>query len=345
MGINKNIYITILFIGLIIAISIHKASLNRLRLYNKFTPFLILVLVFLMGTVPIIFDGGDRNLYSDYFEDISKFGLQGQIQDKLFGVYLAISTLFLDVELWFILTAFIYVFNAYYFSKKSTINYFVLFLALITNFTFFAYGTNTIRAGFAASFLLLALANRNKTLFFYLLLISSISLHGSMILPALAIIIAKKFNWTKYYLIFWALCIPASLLIGGLVQSYIGVLFEDERLTQYLTTQETQYKVGFRIDFIIYSMLPVIFGYYYIYKKKYKNELYLILYNSYLICNAFWILVISANFSDRFAYLSWYIYMPVMIFPLLNTRLLERQSIVLSIILVGNILFTLYMFN
>jgi hypothetical protein len=298
-----------------------------------------------MGTVPIIFDGGDRNLYHDYFEEIKKFGLQGQIQDKLFGVYIALSTAFLNVELWFILTAFIYVFNAYYFSKKATINYFVLFLALITNFTFYGYGTNTIRAGMAASFLLLALTNRNKSISFYLLLLVAIGIHGSMILPALAIIIATKFNWTKYYLIFWALCIPASFLIGGAIQAYIGVLFEDERLTQYLTTQETHYKVGFRIDFIIYSMLPVVAGYYYIFKKKYNNEFYFILYNSYLICNAFWILVINASFSDRFAYLSWYIYTPVMIYPLLNSRLIKKQSFVLSLILIGNILFTLYMFN
>lgn len=33
----------------------------------------------------------------------------------------------------------------------------------------------------------------------------------------------------------------------------------------------------------------------------------------------FWVLVIRANFSDRFAYLSWFMYALVMMYPLLES--------------------------
>jgi predicted Na+-dependent transporter len=89
--------------------------------------------------------------------------------------------------------------------------------------------------------------------------------------------------------------------------------------TSYLTTTETHYNVGFRIDFILYSCMPIIIGYIYQNRLHYRNEFYSLIHNTYIIANAFWVLVIRANFSDRFAYLSWFMYALVMMYPLLES--------------------------
>ena len=45
----------------------------------------------------------------------------------------------------------------------------------------------------------------------------------------------------------------------------------------------------------------------FIVKKNYiEDQLYVKMCNIYLLANAIWILVIRANFSNRFAYLSWF---------------------------------------
>lgn len=59
----------------------------------------------------------------------------------------------------------------------------------------------------------------------------------------------------------------------------------------------------------------------------------------YLLSNTFWILVIRANFSDRFAYLSWFIYSIVLLYPLVTHSIVKRQGLWIGTIFLGLTLF------
>ena len=80
----------------------------------------------------------------------------------------------------------------------------------------------------------------------------------------------------------------------------------------------------FRWDFLLYSSMPVIIGAYTLFVRKIYNNTYLILLGTYIYSNAFWILAIRAIFSNRIAYLSWFIYPIVMVYPLLNLPVFEK---------------------
>ena len=120
---------------------------------------------------------------------------------------------------------------------------------------------------------------------------------------------------------------------------------EFDSRTSYLTAVETHYNVGFRIDFVLYSCLPIIIGYIYQNRLHYKNEFYSLIHSTYIIANAFWVLVIRANFSDRFAYLSWFMYALVMMYPLLeNPEHFKNVQDKVFWTLLGINLFTYFMF-
>lgn len=343
----KNIYLAIVGFSILIAFLVASNSSKSINFksLNKLTGLLLVSLVLLMGTYPIMEDFSDRHLYFMQYIEIQETNLNSVLKDKLFSVYMTVCGLFIKVEFWFMLTSLIYTLNFFFFSKKITANYFILFLALITNFVFFAYGVNTMRAGLASSFLLLALSKMDRKKLFYFYLLISIGFHNSMLLPVLAILLARKYDVTKYYYYFWIFCVPLSFAFGSQIQVLMASFVEEERFVDYLTKQESDYNMGFRIDFIIYSFIPIVAGYYYIFKKNYKDKFYSIIYNSYIIANAFWILVIRANFSDRFAYLSWYIYIVVLLYPLLNKQLFNGQSRIIALILLYNSIFTIYMMN
>src|SRR5690606_22308445 len=135
---------------------------------------------------------------------------------------------------------------------------------------------------------------------------------------------------SKLYLWFWVISIPLSLAMGGFWQSLFAELMpgDDHRASTYLTGEvyaEQFSKTGFRWDFVLYSFVGVFAAWYYIFRMKLKDEFYVRLCNTYLLANGFWILVIRANFSNRFAYLSWFLLALVIFYPLLRQLLIKEQ--------------------
>jgi hypothetical protein len=62
-----------------------------------------------------------------------------------------------------------------------------------------------------------------------------------------------------------------------------------------------------------------------------------------VFANAFWILVIRANFSNRFAYLSWFMMALVIIYPFLKSQLMPNQNKVLARVILFYFAFTFLM--
>ena len=132
----------------------------------------------------------------------------------------------------------------------------------------------------------------------------------------------------KYMYIVWAIAILISLTIGGYIDNVLSLMSYDQRLAYNIQNNDADGVVlehRFRWDFLLYSSMPIILGWYTIFKRKVYNKTYLILLGTYIYANSFWVLAIRAIFSNRIAYLSWFIYPIVLVYPLLNFPVFKKQ--------------------
>lgn len=245
---------------------------------------------------------------------------------------------------WFYLTATIYVMNYYFCAKRLCKEYsFVLFLMMLCTFQFIGYGSNTIRAGFAASFVILGMSFFRKPLVMFGIMILAFQFHKSMLLPVFMLLLSYRFKYNKLFLFGWFLAFALSLTMGKYFELILQGFIDDSRAAYLNSAGSEGYKVGFRWDFLIYSMIPIALGYYYIYKLNFKSEFYQFLWRGYLGANALWILVIRANFTDRFAYLSWFMFPLLIFYPMLTQQLyrdVNEQHKKLTWLIVGQGIYT-----
>lgn len=224
---------------------------------------------------------------------------------------------------------------------------------IIVDFNFFSYGTNGIRNGMAAGIALFAISIistnicQNKILSYsigFILLYLSTAVHQTIFLPLAACILSCFYKNTRVYMIVWALCIILSLIIPGILQSLFGLFIDDARFQSYASNTDEMNlfsKTGFRWDFLLYSSVPITLGWYVIFRKRIINPTYAFLLNIYIITNSFWVCVNSIPYSNRFAYLSWFM-MPILIcYPLVKFQLFKQQGLVTGLFLFGFTVFAL----
>ena len=217
-------------------------------------------------------------------------------------------------------------------------------------FSFYAYGTNGLRNGLACSitlFIIAFMSCSNKNLPIALIFVFlAINIHRTTLLPLTSLFasvyVIKSFKWAY---IFWLLSILISLVAGGAMTTMFAGLGFDDRLS-YLTDYDIGMfsHTGFRWDFLLYSMMPIVLGYYVVIKRGIQDRTYTILLNTYTLANAFWVMVIRANYSNRFAYLSWFMYPIVLAYPLLRLDVWgDMQGKRLKQIMLAHIGFTWFM--
>jgi len=290
----------------------------------------------------------DMDTYARIYESYANGGEILLQTDVVFQQFMKICSSFLSTNNFFLLCAFLYIFPLYIVSKNFFKAYwFYAFFMFVVSFQFWTYGVNGIRNGMATSFFLLAISFREKKVLLVLFFIISYLFHQTMILPILAYILTVFYNKPKTYLIVWLIAIPLSIALGGFWENlFANMGFADERLSGYLIGEKDDAftNSGFRYDFLIYSASAVFTGWYFIFKKKYEDATYYQLFNIYLTTNAFWILIIRANFSNRFAYLSWFMMALIVIYPFIKKRFFKTQHFVIGKVLFGYFLFTFFMF-
>ncbi len=251
----------------------------------------------------------------------------------------------MSIHTFLTICAFIYIFPLYRISKAFFKEYwFYAFLMFVLSFSFWSYGVNGVRNGAAASLFLWGISYHRKKVVMAIFFFFAIQFHKTLLLPIIAYIITYFYNKPKIYLRFWIVCIPLSLIMGGFwITLFTSLGFGDDRLTGYLTG-EAEVNSGFRWDFIFHSAFAVFAGWYFIFKKKFKDQLYFQLFNTYLICNGFWILIIRANYSNRFAYLSWFMMAIIIIYPLLKQNFFKNQHLMIGKIILVYFSFTYLMY-
>lgn len=306
---------------------IYALNISSQRTLHKDSPTSALFLGVFTALMLGLYDIGygwsvDREIYATSFNQM-RYTDWAEIFSKgewLFYGYMKVTSFLGSPQNWLIVTAFIYTFNYYRASKRITSrNAYLLMLVIVCSFGFSSYGTNTIRAGLALSFVFLGLTYIEEKWKWVLYFFIAYNIHHSTAIPIAAVLLAKYYPRPKYFYYFWFGCVILSAVAGGYFSTLFAALGSDfDGRADYLTTTETHYNVGFRIDFVLYSFLPIFAGHYYQNKLGYKDRFYAIIHNTYIIANAFWVLVIRANFSDRFAYLSWFLYALVMIYPFIK---------------------------
>lgn len=311
--------------------------------------FVMVIVTLYMGLRPLSYVFGDMGGYAQSFEDFTNGILIGLGGDLGFNFFMLVCSKIMSTSFFFLVVAFLYVVPLYLASKKLFEHYwFYCFFILICSFSFWSYGTNGIRNGLATSIMILALAYTDKKIVMVCLMFIAISFHKSLALPIAAYIITLFIKDSKKVFYFWLLCIPLSLVAGGIFESVFASLgFDDERIS-YLTAGNVNNdefsSTGFRWDFLVYSASAVYAGWYFIFKRKFNDPMYSQLFNIYLIANGFWILIIRANFSNRFAYLSWFMMGLVIVYPFLKMQFFKNQHKVLGTVILFYFMFT-YMMN
>lgn len=314
---------------------------------------LVLVILVIMGLRPYNTPGvgqyfGDTINYYHAFDHLAS-GLQKiNHKDAGFGWLFEFFVRYLNAGAFFFVLSALYLLPAWYAIKRFSPNHpFLLFLMFASYFLFWSNGVNGIRVGIASSWFLLAFSYPNKRWLQLLLCLLAVSFHKSILLPIGAYVITLFYANTKGYVFAWFSSIVLSLLLGGFWETFFaGFDLGDERFSQYLTTEADASVfayTGFRWDFIIYSAIPVALGAHYIFKTRYTNKLYIQLFNTYLVANSFWILVIRASFSNRFASLSWFLIPIIILFPLLKRRVWTQQEAKIGLMLFLSFVFTYFM--
>ena len=194
------------------------------------------------------------------------------------------------------------------------------FLTYLAGFSTFSYSVNGIKAGAAASIFILALSFRNKKWLCTLLMLISLGFHHSMILPIASCIIAFFIKKPKLYYWIWGFCLLMAILHITYFQGIFAGMSDEQGAKYLLSTEETTTAhIGFRPDFILYSAVPVVMGYYFEIKNRYHlSRKYHFLIHFYILTNAIWMLCMYASFNNRIAYLSWFVYPIVIIAPFLD---------------------------
>ena len=274
-------------------------------------------------------------------------------RDSLFYYFQWSCAQVMEVEWFFLICEVLYVvpilIACYRFFKK---NFDIGILFFFAAFSFFSYATNGVRNGIATSMVIMAASFiqgklSNKIVFAVLAIIAA-NIHNSVTLPILCLIVCYFFKLKRGLFVFWLASIVISLLFGSTVSNLFANLGFDDRLNQYITAEVSEdlfSRTGFRWDFLLYSSIPVLFGYYLIYKKhNYYDSTYLLLLGTYILSNSFWIMVIRAEYSNRFAFLSWFLYPLVICYPLLKLKLWPKtQGNKAAMIMIAHLAFTLFM--
>lgn len=352
------------FLYLILILTINKAAHLNGRSYqmvyrgegdNAFAMLLCVALALYIGVRPVSYLFGDTWSYN-YTYSLMKNHIEGSYMTSSEWIWrdlMYACSQVVDVSVFFTIVSFGYFgFNLWACRLLTPDNILVSFLFILGGLSFFTYGTNGIRNGLALSMVLVSmpLLTRSKSNLFIIALVIlfvAYNIHHSIIVPVASlfasIYVVKNFKWAYT---FWIFSILVSLVAGGTVTSFFASLGFDER-TSYLTTtsaEGTFSHTGFRWDFLIYSMMPIVLGYYVVIKKRIQDRKYLILLNTYTMANAFWVMVIRANYSNRFAYLSWFMYPIVLAYPLLKLDIWgNQQGKRASQIMLAQIAFTWFM--
>lgn len=296
---------------------------------------------------------GDTASYTLLYESIKFGGDIVNIKDPGFYLLMKFCGKFMPIQMFYIICAFIYVGLPFLAFKKWFKEYaFFALLLFVVSMPFWGFGINGLRNGLATSVLIYAFSFRTQRIKMYLLMILALSFHRSVFLPIAAYFIAIKYSNTKMLINIWLVIIVVSYYIGNSLEQFYQYLLSffniiDPTRSQNLFSDNLDGQNiirGYRLDFVLYSGFAILLGYIYIIKKDIKDVFYILLFNIYIISNTIWVLLIYAAYTNRIAYLSWFLMPIVMLYPLLKYKIFNNQNRIIAYLIFGSLGFTLILY-
>lgn len=300
-------------------------------------------------TAFLIFFAGTRgnNIGTDTGNYYNYFYLKGLHIDNFFDYLSALGTDFLFAVILYIVlpfknfTLFLFVVSAlmnislFKFVRKFTNNSvdgssFLLFVTMTSSFVFLNYEINTIRNGLAIPFILYGIyyviQKNNKYAILYFLI--AFFFHRTSIIPIVCVCLIMLCNNVKikYFIIFYVLAVGLAYTGFGFDKlTFLGQL-EGEDIKQLAFQGETNYRVGFRIDFVFYNSL---FLFLFVKFSNLKNASDLFLIKYYIVASVVFFFNFNIPFSDRIGGYSW-IVIPLLLFNTINISFPKKKLSILA---------------
>lgn len=305
---------------------------------------------------------GYRPVDSPHFGDTFSYTfLYNNIEQTLSGVDFNSEWLFnwmmyfskqagLDVHQFFLITDAVYILSCLWAVERMMPKNPLLGMIFVCgSLMFFSFGVNGVRNGMACHLLLLGISffldSKYVPAAFFAL--AGFSIHRSTALPIASIIAARwLIKKPQHAMYIWLGSIVLSMIAGNFFTSLASSINFDNRLQSYSQADTSEFgfsSTGFRWDFLIYSSMPVVLGYYILITRGIRENWFRVLFNTYCLANAVWVLLIRMAFSNRFAYLSWFLYPVVVAYPLIMMRVWDDQDRKTAQILLAYVGFTVIM--
>ena len=318
--------------------------------------FFSIILILYIGLRPTSYRFGDMPLYQHRWNMLDSFSdVNYSFKSEWFfdSVMILCKKIVPNVQFWFVVVDIIYIGCQLWACKKLLWeNVWMTIMFVFFSFQFFTFGTNGIRNGMGCAFIMLSIAyfcDRCRTgniigLFLFFL---AMGCHRSVIVPMAALMVSlyiiKDIKISGYI---WIGCIALSIFAGGFFQNIIANIGFDDRFSSYSSLDEetmAQFsRTGFRWDFLLYSAMPIWLSWY-VRSIGVFDRTFTLLANTYVIANSFWVLVCRMPYSNRFAYLSWFMYALVIAFAVVRVPIWNNQDRTAGWILLAHSSFTIFM--
>lgn len=334
---------------------------NKLLLQqNTFVPALLLsvLAILYLGLRPTHYVFGDMTTYARGYRAGLATGVAVESKGEWFFAWIqqVLIDLGMSEQIFFLVCSIGYIYLQYWVCQKLLWeNVWIAMLFILSAFEFYVFAVNGVRNGLACAILMLAMtiairANGNKLqlMIAAIIVFFNLAIHKATIIPVCCAFVALYWiKNPKHALIIWVSSILVSLAAGNFFVGLAGDMMAGEAKYADYTGNTTELgfaKSGFRWDFLLYSAMPVLLIYYVNIKKKIRERVFDYLAVTYLLANSFWILVIRVNYSNRFAYLSWFLYPLVLAYGLIRLHIWEDQDRKIGLFLLLHAGFTLGMF-
>lgn len=329
-------------------------SRNNVWAYCLLT-FMVLIIGVRDWSSPLF---GDSKAYGKYFSLASAPNSVWYSSSKFFGyLYYYWNLSGLSPELFFVVSASFYCLPMYYVSKRFSAPYspYVFLLFFACSFGWYSFGVNGIRNGWAFATMMWALLAyyNHKLILGIALLVVAWCIHGSSMIPIGGMIAAYLYGKPDKSMIIWVACVFCSLIFGRVAQDYFATIdFIADDGGGYLTGSMENNVVGFshtgfRWDFLLFSLAPILWGLYCI-KQNHRcgkaDLFYSFLLCTYIYANAVWVLAIRAAYSNRLAQTSWWLIPIVMAYPLFRMDIFSNRCKMAACLLIGYYSFTFFMY-
>ena len=246
-----------------------------------------------------------------------------------------------------------YISYLFHVSRKEVSLLYIYFFLITFNIVFMQYVASGLRQSLSMSFLLISIGFliKEKRLFAITSSFIAVSFHWATLPFIFVVLLLGYFHkgiTNRSILIFWvASCLISLFGITGYISPYLESVIGIKEITAvYFLSDTSFYKTGFRLDFFLFSLIPVFICYFGYKTSATDSEHYLLKF--YLAFNGIAMLLNFIPFSDRIYGYSWFlvpIFIMKYIFYLLSNNNNSYITYVISLYAVIGYCFISFNYN